>query len=488
MHYIPGQDRQQSEFFTRLDDMIPAQHYGRLIDLLADSFVKENILLFEEKGRVEVGRKAYHPSILLKLYLYGYLNSISSSRKLERECHRNIEVMWLTTRLAPDHKTIADFRRQNGEAIRLVSLKFNQLLKDAGYIKGKLISIDGSKIRANAGFYVDLSTVESRLENLETELEKYLSGLDYLDRTENELIDLEEQKALLLQQSKSLKHEIQELTKQKEMLELTEAKKFSPTDPDARIMQGRQGKHLSYNLQAAVDAENHMIVCSTITNLANDRNQLTPMVLEVERTISTTPAQVIADSGYYVLNQIEHLERERNIECFVAISHNQQQLREIEAGIEFNYDSNQDIYICSQGQELHPIYGLKKDTRRNTISKIYQGVNCAGCSVKTSCTASDKGRSIARQSNQDWKDRYMLKMKSAEGKEKMRQRRMLSEHPFGTIKYWMGQIPLLTRGLKKVQTEVTIYTIAYNFKRWQSIASFDDMKRQITDFNWRLAS
>jgi hypothetical protein len=188
-----------------------------------------------------------------------------------------------------------------------------------------------------------------------------------------------------------------------------------------------------------------------------------------------------------VLAQIEHLEKEKGIECFVPISHNQQQLREIETGIGFSYDSIKDIYTCTQGEELHPIYGIKRDRRRNTEAKIYQGVNCTGCEVKLSCTASEKGRSIARQSNQEWKDQYFLKMKSKEGKEKMRLRRMLSEHPFGTIKYWMGQIPLLTRGLQGVQTEVTIYTIAYNFRRWLSLESFDNMKERIAGFNWKLA-
>jgi len=186
-----------------------------------------------------------------------------------------------------------------------------------------------------------------------------------------------------------------------------------------------------------------------------------------------------------VINQIEYLEKEKSIECFVPISHNHQQLREIEAGIEFSYNTEQDIYTCSQGQELHPMHGIKRDKRRNTEAKIYQGVNCTGCNIKSSCTTSEKGRSIRRQSNQEWKDQYLLKMKSVEGKEKMRLRRMLSEHPFGTIKYWMGQIPLLTRGLRGVQTEVTIYTIVYNFRRWLSLESFNIMKERIIDFNWK---
>ena len=487
MHYILGQDRQQSEFFTRLDDMMPVQHYARLIDLIADSFVKDNNSLFEGKGRVELGRKAYHPSVLLKLFLYGYLNSICSSRKLERECHRNIEVMWLMTRLTPDHKTISDFRRQNGEAIRSISLKFNQLLKDSGYIKGKVLSIDGSKIRANAGLYIDLSTVENRLQHMEAELDKYMAGLENLDQAEDEIAAMEEQRNLLNQQAQSLKQEIEKLNKQKELLATIEAKKLSPTDLDARIMQSRQGRHLSYNLQAVVDAENHMIVCSTIINQANDRNQLVPMVEQAEKDLSINPDQVIADAGYYVINQIEYLEKERNIECFVPISHNQQQLREIEAGIHFTYDNNRDIYTCSQNQELHPIYGVKKDSRRKTEAQTYKGINCKDCSIKPSCTNSPTGRIVYRQSNQEWKDNYLFKMKSAEGSEKMRMRRMISEHPFGTIKYWMGQIPLLTRGLRGVQTEVTIYAMAYNFRRWLSLASFDHMKEQILRFNWKLA-
>lgn len=487
MHYIIGQDRHQNEFFTRLDDMIPIHHYVRLIDALSDCFVKENVSVFEDKGLQELGRKAYHPSLLLKLYLYGYLNGISSSRKLERECYRNIEVMWLTTRLAPDHKTISDFRRLNGEAIRLVLLKFNQLLKDTGYIKGKIVSIDGSKLKANAGLCVDLSSVENRLEDLSTELDKYMEGLERLDQAEDEIVKIAEQKALLTQQAASLKDEIEQLAKQKEQLVNSEVKKFSPTDPDARIMKSRQGKYLGYNLQTVVDAEHHMIVCSAVTNLANDKNQLTPMVEQVEKDLSITPEQVIADAGYYVINQIEYLEKEKGIECFVPISHTPQQVQEREAGIYFTYDDNRDVYTCSQNQELHPINRIKRDNLRKTVAKIYKGINCKPCSLKPICTSSQDVRSVLRQSNQVWRDNYSLKMRSSEGKGKMRLRRMLSEHPFGTIKYWMGQIPLLTRGLKSTQTEINIYTIAYNFKRLISISSFENVKERITDFNWKLA-
>lgn len=490
MHYISGSDRHQSEFFTRLDDMIQPQHYCRLIDLLVDGFTKENLSSFDEKGQQVLGRKAYHPSVLLKLYLYGYLNGISSSRKLERECHRNLEVIWLTTRLAPDHKTISDFRRQNGEGICLVVQKFNQLLKDSGYIKGKVLSIDGSKIRANAGMHIDLSTVQHRLENLEEELNKYMAGLDQLDEVENAIESIEalkEQKALIEGQVDELKKEMDRLNNQKEILESIEAKTISPTDIDARIMQSRQGRHLCYNVQSVVDAENHMIVHSEVINNANDRNQLLPLIEKVEKNLSINPEAVIADAGYYVLNQIEFLEKEKNVECYVAISHNQQQLREAEAGIAFTYHAQEDIYTCSQGQELHPHNGLKKNSRRKTVVQTYRGINCDPCLIKSSCTASKHGRSVARYSNQEWRDKYFSKMKSKEGKDKMRLRRSVSEHPFGTIKYWMGQIPLLTRGLKNVQTEVLIYTLAYNFKRLMSITEFDSIKNQIERYNWKMA-
>jgi len=312
MHYISGSDRYQNEFFTRLDDMIPVQHYCRLIDLLVDRFTIENLCAFDDKGQQLLGRKAYHPSLLLKIYLYGYLNGISSSRKLERECHRNLEVIWLTARLAPDHKTIANFRSQNGEAIGLVVQKFNQLLKDSGYIKGKILSIDGSKVRANAGMHIDLSTVQNRLENLEEELEKYLTRLDQFDQVESEaesLDELKEQKAILQKQVDQLKSEIGQLNNQKQILDSIEAKTISPTDIDARIMLSRQGRHLCYNVQAVVDAENHMIVHSEVINNANDRNQLLPVIEKVEEKLSIIPEQVVADAGYYVLNQIEFLEK-----------------------------------------------------------------------------------------------------------------------------------------------------------------------------------
>jgi hypothetical protein len=172
----------------------------------------------------------------------------------------------------------------------------------------------------------------------------------------------------------------------------------------------------------------------------------------------------------------------------VAISHNEQQLREAEAGISFTYHAEKNIYTCSQGQELHPYSGLKKNTKRNTVAQIYRGKNCDPCLIKSSCTDSKHGRSITRYSNQQWRDEFILKMKGHEGKKMMRLRRSLSEHPFGTIKYWMGQIPLLTRGLTKVTTEINIYTLAYNFKRLLSITEFDTIKNQIENHNWKMAA
>lgn len=490
MHYVSGSDRHQSEFFTRLDDMVPVQHYCRLIDLLVDHFVCENLSSFDDKGQHSVGRKAYHPSLLLKLYLYGYLNGISSSRKLERECHRNLEVIWLTSRLTPDHKTIADFRRQNGDAISHVVLKFNQLLKDSGYIKGKIVSIDGSKVRANAGMHIDLNTVQNRLENLEEELRKYIVGLDQLDQAEDEIESIEnlrEQRAEMQKQIDDLKGELEKLDNQKQILQGIEAKTISPTDTDARIMHGRQGKHFCYNVQAVVDAENHMIAHTEVTNNASDRNQLLPLVEKIEVGLSMHPEQVIADAGYYVLNQIEFLEKEKNIDCYVAISHNHQQLREIEAGITFAYQEENDVYTCSEGQELQRLHGLKKNLKRNTVVQTYRGINCSPCSLKSKCTQSKNGRSIARYSNQEWRDQYFFKMKSESGREKMRLRRSLSEHPFGTIKYWMGQIPLLTRGMQNVKTEILIYTLAYNFRRLLAISDFNGIKSKIENHNWKLA-
>lgn len=478
MHYITGQDRQQAQFFTKLDDLVSNHHYARLIDLIADKFVSENPVSFDAKGGSNVGRKAYHPAVLLKLYIYGYLNGISSSRKLERECHRNLELMWLMNQLAPDHKTIADFRRENGEAIQQSVLMFNRWLQQAGYIKGNTISIDGSRIRANASRSYDIDSIAKKLDQAEVQLTEYLGKLILVDQEEGEQEQLEIEKQRLEKIVSDLQQQVGELEQKKALLKESNAKRLSSTDPEARIMKSRQGKHFCYNVQAAVDEYHKLIVCNQVRSEENDKGLLIPVVEEAKKWLTETPREVLADAGYYQLNQLEELES-NNVKCYVAINGNQEQVKEVQHGITFKFDEQKNVYQCSQGQFLVPHHGVKRDVRRGTQAQAYKGINCQPCAIKSLCTTARETRTVYRFSNQEWRDRYMHKMKSELGVSKLRLRGMLSEHPFGTLKYWMGHIPILLRGKQKVQIEMNLYTIAYNFKRMLNTIPFEQMKELI---------
>lgn len=486
MHFLQGQDRHQANLFTKLDDYVGKSHYVRLVDYFVDCFINDNLSLFKDKGDQPVGRKAYNPSILMKIYFYGFFNGITSSRKLEKECGRNIELIWLTTCLAPDHKTIADFKRVNGHVISEVLKEFNKLLKDSGYIKGQTISIDGTKIKANAGLCIDLNTIKDKLDNLEEQLKSYLENLESVDQYEDELESKKVEKENIQEEIENLRKELEELKKQKETLEEAQTTKLSPTDPDARIMKSRHGKDFGYNVQTAVDAENKMIICAQVTNAQNDRGQLLPVIEKVEDILQRTPEETLADAGYYVVEQLEYIEKEKQIECYVPISKNQMQTRDKTFGIKFKYFPEENLYKCSFDQSLVPNKGIKKDSRRGTQAQAYKGSNCPPCPVFEKCTTSKDGRTIYRYSDQEWRDNYLRKMKSREGREKLKQRRSLSEHPFGTIKYYLGYIPLKTRGLAKVQTEIDLSVIAYNFKRWLNISSFETISSTIRSNNWKL--
>lgn len=477
MHYLKGQDREQSQLFTKLEDLVSTKHYVRLIDLIGEKFFAENPSLFDKKGDQNIGRKAYSPSCLLKLYIYGYLNGISSSRKLERECLRNVELMWLMNQLAPDHKTIADFRKDNGEAIKGSVLAFSQWLYKAEYIKGDLISIDGSKIRANTSREsFDLDSVSKKLKELENQLQEYLNKTSSTDQTEDESEQAGIEKNKLSRELKELQQQINDLETKKALLNQEKASMLSSTDLQARMMKSRNGRYFGYNAQVVIDEENKLILYNEVLNQANDKGLLTPLVEQVEKILNKNPKEVLADAGYYHMDHLVELEK-RNVDCYVAINGNQEKGKEEKYGIKFKFNEVQNTYVCSEDQKLLPRNGLKKDTKRGTFAQAYVGINCQPCSIKNLCTKSENARTVYRYTNNEWRERYKNKLESEIGRSKMKLRKCLSEHPFGTIKCWMGYIPLLLRGKVKVQTELNIYAIAYNFKRMLNVASFEDLEK-----------
>jgi transposase len=490
MHYIYPEDRQQMTFMQSLDDMVAFDHYVRLIDVLVESVVSANLEQFIYKGQNNSGRRAYNPITFLKLYLYGYLNSIKSSRKLECECYRNIEVIWLLGNLKPDFKSISDYRRDNAAAIKFVTRKFRHFLKDNGYIKGKLIAIDGSKVKANTNKdMLTIKKIEYRLKHLDKQLDQYLEQLIVNDLSE----DLFEEENNddpnnsnnpnqdLLDKISKLQEQVENLQKQKEQLQSQSRSSISPSDPEAKLMRSRDGMIPAYNTQFAVDDAFDMIAHSNVYDDTSHVKLLEPMLNELEQETDITPDVAVADKGYYNLKQIETVEKNNKTTCYIP----RPKHKTDDCPITFTYDKQQDEYRCSQGKRLTK--KQKNKIKNGQLSDVYQGVECDGCPVRAQCTSSKYGRIINHYHNQTWRKEYRRRMAGITAKTMMRLRSQIVEHPFGTIKYWMGKIPLLLRGKEKVATEINIYTTVYNFRRLLSIESFHEIMDIIEKYDWKMA-
>lgn len=490
MHYVLPEDRQQLTLIQSLDDLVASDHYVRLIDALVEAIVSANPKQFIYKGQNYSGRRAYNPITFLKLFIYGYLNSIKSSRKLENECYRNIEVIWLLGNLKPDHKSIADYRRENASAIKFVTKKFRHFLKDNGYIKGKLIAIDGSKVKANANKdMLSLKKIEYRLEHLDKQLDQYLEQLISNDRSE----DLFEEAAaddsnnsnnsnqVLLDKISKLQQQVENLQKQKEQLQSQSRSSISPADPQAKLMRSRDGMIPAYNAQIAVDDAYHMIAHSQIFENENDSALLEPMLKELQQETDIIPEAAATDKGYYNQNQIHTIESDNKTTCYVPSPKHKND----DCPTTFHYHKQRDEYRCSQDKRLIKIQSNK--IKNSQPCDVYQGIECDGCTMRALCTTSKNGRLIHRYHNQDWRDSYRHRMAGVTAKRMMYIRKQIVEHPFGTIKYWMGKIPILLRGKEKVSTEINIYTTVYNFRRLLSIETFDEILDMVGKYDWKIA-
>lgn len=492
MKYIQPADRHQYHLMSSLDDLIEPDHPVRIMDKIVDSIVSTDKTRFAKERETEAGRPGYEDSILIKLYLYGYFNGISSSRKLEVETYRNKEVIWLLGNLTPDHWTISNYRKGNGEDIKYVTKKFREFLKDNGYIKLKTVAIDGSKVKAYTNR--DMLTkekIETKLEGIDKKTEEYLSKIaendsrdDAIDEISYEGIDNVNIK--YLSKIAELKRQVEQLEKQKKILEEGGRKYISASDTDARLMKSRDGKIPAYNVQIAVDAENRMIADSEVVTDETDLGQLPKMVESIKEELGQAPEEAIADKGYNTPDLIEETEKKEsaegsNIEIYVSQEITSRDKEEIK----FKYDEEKDEYECSKGKRLVLVQRNKK--KNKSLANVYRGIQCEGCPLKSQCTSSKKGRTLHRYVNQKWRDEYKAKMLSKIGKEKTAIRKTIVEHPFGTIKYLMGKIPLLLRGLEKVKTEINIYTTVYNLKRLINIKAFDDLSEQIENYKWKTA-
>lgn len=465
MRYHRGNSRFQQSFLS-IDDQISKGNVIRFIEEICESFCTDITI---DKGDKETGRKAYHPADLLKILVYGYFNGISSSRKLERETQRNIELKWLTSNVVPDHKTISDFRKDN---LDLVDKLFKHLIirfKEQGLVTGKSIAVDGSKIKAYASKEISIEMISEKLTGIEKQVEKYLKDLDVLDKAEDDIEDLERKKAELEQELEVLAAKKKEYQQLEYYLQAIGENRISATDTDSKVMRGRTGSYWGYNVQTAVDTKNHFITVVKVTNHQNDKGLLAPMIEASEESTGQKAEEGIADAGYYKIDELEELEKS-GTECYVAINRVPSQVNDEAQEIVFTYNEEQDRYYCNEGKPLE--YFTNKKRAHGKLARVYKGTQCNLCFKHDKCTSAEQ-RTFHRNEDQVWIDSYHIKMNSTKGKQKLIKRRSVVEHPFGTIKYSMGQIPLLLRGKEKVQTEMNLYAIGYNLKRYFKLLTIE---------------
>jgi len=488
MQYIQGTDRHPMQLMSSVDDLVGADHPVRIIDKIIESIVKSDIQRFEKERETEVGRPKYHDSVHIKLYLYGYFNGISSSRKLEVETYRNKEVIWLLGGLTPDHWTISNYRKEKGEDIKYVTKRFREYLKDAGYIKLKTVAIDGSKIKAYTNRdMLTMEKIEDKLKGIDKKIEEYLLKIAETDRYDEVIDELESNESesgnkKYIDKIMELQKQVEKLNNQKEILEKENRKYISSSDTDARLMKSRDGKIPAYNVQIAVDQEYKMIVDSEVETDETDLQMLPVMIESIKEELEKVPEEIIADRGYNNPDIIETIEKkEEGIKIYVS----QQITSRDKEEISFKYNEEKDEYECSQGKRL--VLTQRNKKKHKSLVNVYRGIECQGCLLRSQCTKSKKGRIYHRYLNQKWRDEYKEKMQSKIGKTKTAIRKTIVEHPFGTIKYLMGKIPLKLRGKEKVSTEINLYTTVYNLKRLFNIESFGDLFEKIENYAWKTA-
>jgi transposase len=443
--FVEGEDRTQVTLLPAcLEDYVEAENPVRVVEVFVDG-LDLGELGFVGVDPAATGRPAYHPAVLLKLYIYGYLNRIQSSRRLEREAQRNVELMWLTGRLMPDFKTIANFRKGNGPAIRNVCRQFVVLCRRLNLFSEAIVAIG---------------------------IARYLADMDTADRAEPEVAALK--KGRLQEKIAALKEQMQRLEVLEARMLASPDQQLSLTDPDARSMKNRDGGIVGYNVQTAVDTKNHLIVAHEVVTAGIDREQLTPMAEQARAATGIDDLTVVADRGYFKSEQIRKCD-EAGITPLVpkSLTSNSRADGRFDKQ-DFIYIASHDEYRCPAGQRA-----IKRFTTIEnglTLHKYWSSA-CPRCPLKAQCTTGDYRR-IARWEHEAVLEAMQLQLDRQP--EMMRVRRQTVEHPFGTIKCWMGWTHFLTRTLARVRTEMSLHVLAYNLKRVMRILGIGAMMRAMS--------
>jgi len=464
--FVEGLDRSQRTLFPEtLEDFVAEDNAVRVIEAFVEGLDLGG-LGFSRVDPKATGRPSYHPSVLLKLYIYGYLNRVQSSRRLEREAGRNLEVMWLCGRLVPDHKTIADFRKGNGPAIRKVCARFVALCRELGLLAEASVAIDGSKFKAvnNRDRNFTAAKMRRRMAQIEESVARYLNQLDSADR--------QEPSEALAMRTTRLKEKIAKLEAEMRRLEALDVERrkapdqqISLTDPDARSMatSGRGSGVVGYNVQAAVETAHHLIVTHEVTNVGNDRAQLSPMAEQAKAALEVEELDVVADRGYFDSEEILACD-----EAGISVTLPKPMTSGAKAKgrfgkQDFRYIADEDVYICPAGERL--TYRYTREEGGLALRRYWTNV-CADCAMKALCTPG-KERRVSRWEHEEVLEAVQQRLD--ENPQAMRQRRETVEHPFGTIKARMGATHFLMKRLKNVRTEMALSVLAYNLTRVMNI-------------------
>ncbi len=479
--FVEGMDRRQATLLPEcLEDWVGENNPVRAVDVFVDAF-DLGALGFAGVHPQATGRPGYHPAVLLKLYIYGYLNRVQSSRRLECEAGRNLEVMWLTGRLAPDHKTIADFRKDNGPAIKKVCAQFVELCRKMGLLAKASVAIDGSKFKAvnSRDNNFTKGKLERRLKQIEESVARYMGQLDTADRRQaageeaSETVELV--KTRLKEKLVKLEEEVKRLRAIEQQVLASPDQQISLTDPDCRSMatSGRGSGMVAYNVQSAVDTEHHLIVAHEVTNAGSDRSQLATIAEAAKAALHSDNLEVVADRGYFKGEEILACE---NAGVAVTLPKPQTSGAKSKGRFgkqDFVYLPSEDVYRCPAGEKLPHHYTADEDGQK---MRIYLTKACRACPLRDKCTTSNERR-IKR-----WEHEHVVEAVQTrldKNPQAMRVRRETVEHPFATLKMRMGATHFLCKTLPKVATEMALNVLGYNLTRVLNIVGVSKLMEAI---------
>jgi len=495
--YINGTSREQLYLFeNKLDDIIPEDNPVRFIDAYVDKLNLLDLGFINPGTDGGKGRPPYNPAVMLKIYIYGYLNRIRSSRKLESECRRNTELIWLTCKLAPDFKTIADFRKDNGEGVKRIFREFLKLCSKLNLLSFRCVAVDGTKERAqnhldNIYHKENIDQISSKIQE---RIEKYLEELELNDRAEEADYEF---------LSKNLKEKLSRLKKKENKIDIInqmfaenpELKTYFAGDSDSRYMKDNNRINAGYNCQTAVDDKNNLIIAQDVTNESNDMHQINKMMNKItdikEELEIENQTIVVADAGYFDEREIVEAVKDERFDIYISHPRDSQtqknkvkkkKVKIPDKGFlkdNFAYDKENDVFICPAGKILHKEGGSSIDTRTGNCHFRYSCRSCGECEHRSLCTNNKSGRTIKVTEFFCKINEFREKCNSDLGKKLLAKRKEIVEHPFGTIKHSWGYRYFMQKGKDKVSAEFSFIAFVYNLKRVMNIVKFDELMAAI---------